>query len=354
VRHLHVSDLRNIREVHLPLQPGLNVLVGCNGQGKTSLLEALAILARGRSFRTEQLRSVVRWGQERASVRGLAVDQEHESHLQVEVTARARRLKLGGSDVTPRGYNGRLEVAFYSTERLKVVRGTMRERRQYFDRSAAALWPAYRRLLRDYQRAQTQRGAAIESGSRDLAVWDDALVALGAQLRCRRASYLALLQAALDGGYRPAAERYTVGLDLAELPADEEDARRQLRAELDQRRADERARRRGLVGPHRDPIRLHVDGHDASHTASSGQIRSLLLALTLAALDVYRNQTGRTAVALLDDLDSELDEQRLRRLCHEVVTRGQAVVTTAHPRWPTRLDDPPSVFEVVAGAVRPA
>jgi DNA replication and repair protein RecF len=97
-----------------------------------------------------------------------------------------------------------------------------------------------------------------------------------------------------------------------------------------------------------------VDGEEAADVASSGQARSLLLALTLAAIEVYRQERGEAPVALLDDLDSELDEERLRVLCGTVAERGQALVTTAHRDWVARLDGLGRVFEVRDGRVRAA
>ena len=95
-----------------------------------------------------------------------------------------------------------------------------------------------------------------------------------------------------------------------------------------------------------------IDGRDAAETASSGQARSLLLALTLAALQLHQQESGRPAVALLDDLDSELDEQRAALLCGEVVRRGQALVTTAHQRWAESLRPLGGVYHVSEGRVR--
>jgi DNA replication and repair protein RecF len=108
------------------------------------------------------------------------------------------------------------------------------------------------------------------------------------------------------------------------------------------------------VGPHRDAVALQVAGEDAAIAASSGQARSLLLALTLAAIEVYRRERGETPVALLDDLDSELDEERAVALCRAVAERGQAVVTTAHPDWVSRLGGLGRVFHVSDGRVRAA
>jgi DNA replication and repair protein RecF len=338
VERLEVRDLRNIRDAAVTLEPGLNVFVGRNAQGKTSLLEAVALLARGRSFRTERVQQLIRRGAPFA--RATAVTRaaaRPQSALQVDVRPEGRTLQVDGSPVGPQAYQGRLEAVVYSTDRLRIVRGAMKERRAYLDRGAAALWPAYRRTLREYEQVVRQRNACLERGGRDLEAWDERLVALGGALRHRRAGYAARLQAALRAGYRPQGETYDVALPEEAAGGSEADQQALLREQVALRRRDEMRARRSLAGPHRDAVGLNIDGVDAAEHASSGQARSLLLALALAALAVYREERGTTAVALLDDLDSELDEARAAQLCHEVAASGQALVTTAHPGWARRL-----------------
>jgi len=357
VERLEVSELRNIEKGELVLGSGLNLLVGSNAQGKTSLLEAVGLLARGRSFRTEQTAAAIRRGAPALQARGSTVDGAggRTTRLEVEIRPGTRRFRVDGRDVAPRDYQGRLEVAVYATDRLRVIRGPMRERRAMLDRGASTLWPGFRQEARDYERVLAQRNAALEAGRDDLEAWDERFVALGARLRHRRADYARRLRAALrnGGGFPVGREAY----DLApepEPPADEEAQRAMLREQVHGARSAERRARRSLVGPHRDAIALRVDGEEAADVASSGQARSLLLALTLAAIEVYRQERGEAPVALLDDLDSELDEERLRILCRTVAERGQALVTTAHRDWVARLAGLGNVFEVRDGRVRAA
>jgi DNA replication and repair protein RecF len=262
---------------------------------------------------------------------------------------------VDGREVTPRDYQGRLEAVVYATDRLRIVHGPARERRQFLDRSASALWPAYRQTLREFERALRQRNAALEAGGRGLDAWDEPYAALGARLRLRRGVYVDKLNARLEQGYRAVGERYSVTIPGDPgAPAAEAARRAALAAELEIRRRDELRVRRTLAGPQRDPVRLEIDGRDATADASSGQARSLLLALTLATAELYRQERGETPVILLDDLDSELDEDRAHELCRQLVVRGQALVTTAHPAWAQRLPAPRRLFEVASGQVRAA
>jgi len=338
VERLEVRDLRNIRDAAVTLEPGLNLFVGRNAQGKTSLLEAVALLARGRSFRTERVQQLIRRGAPFARAAGVAnAASRRPVALQVDVRPEGRTLHVDGGQVGPAAYQGRLEAVVYSTDRLRIVRGPMKERRTYLDRGAAALWPAYRRTLREYEQVVRQRNACLERGGSDLEAWDERLIELGGALRHRRASYAARLRAALREGYRPQGETYDVELAAEVAGGSEAEQQATLRAQVELRRRDELRARRSLSGPHRDEVRLNIEGVDAAEHASSGQARSLLLALALATLAVYREERGVSAVALLDDLDSELDEARAAQLCREVSARGQALVTTAHPGWARRL-----------------
>ena len=349
VRRLRIRDLRNIQDETVDLHPGLNVFFGDNAQGKTSLLEAVGLVARGRSFRTDDAPSLIRRGAGGLLARADA-GEDAAAALEVELQPGRRAFRVDGRDVQPREYHGRLEVVVYSTDRLRVVRGSMRDRRQFLDRQAAALWPSYRADLAAFERVLVQRNAALESRRRDEEAWTESFVARGARLRHRRAAFAARLTSTLAGGYRPRGERYEV--NVRRHGASEEQERTALAEEVEANLPRERAAGRSLAGPHRDAVELLLDGRDVAEGASSGQARSLLLALAIASLQVYREESGRSAVALLDDLDSELDEERAGALCAEVARRGQALVTSAHPGWAESLRPLGSIYHVSGGAVR--
>jgi DNA replication and repair protein RecF len=351
MRHLDIKDVRNIAGASVDLHPGLNIFFGSNAQGKTSVLEAVGFVARGRSFRTENPRVAIRRGAPGLWARADAGEDGHFATLEVQLQPGGREFRVDGRHVRPGEYHGRLEVVVYSTDRLRVVRGPMRERRQFLDRSAAALWPAYRADVRAFERVLTQRNAALQAGVPDLPVWTERFVKLGARLRFRRAAYAARLGAVLADGFSPMGEVYEIHT-RPPCPASEADARDVLAEELASLARRERAFARTLAGPHRDGVELLLNGRDAAVEASSGQARSLLLALALASLEVYRQETGRTAVALLDDLDSELDHDRTQALCADVASRAQALVTSAHPGWARTLRSRGELFQVSDGKVQ--
>lgn len=336
----------------MDLDPGLNLFVGPNAQGKTSLLEAVGLLARGRSFRTEDLGEVPLRGRGGFEVRGAAARADREADLAFRWSPEARIFSVDHRPTTARDYHGRLEASVYSTDRLRVVHGPMRERRLYFDRAAASLSAAYRQDLRDYDRIVRQRNASLESQGGDKRAWDERLIEVGGRLRSRRQDYLGRINRALgETAFRPSGEGYEVQAEpLGTEPWGEAEHQVRLSDEVERNAGRERAARRSLVGPHRDAIHLRVDGQ-AARMASSGQVRSLLLALTLATLRVYREQASETAVALLDDLDSELDADRAAAVCRSMAEEGQVLVTSAHPEWAARLAGVGRHFRVSAGRV---
>jgi DNA replication and repair protein RecF len=351
MRHVDIEDVRNIAHASVDLHPGLNIFCGPNAQGKTSLLEAVGLVARGRSFRTENSRSAIRRGAAALRARAETGEDAHFSTLEVRLQPGQREFRVDGRHVRAGEYHGRLEVVVYSTDRLRVVRGPMRERRQFLDRSAGALWPAYRADVRAFEKVLTQRNAALQDGAPELGVWTERFVELGARLRFRRAAYAARLGGLLADGFSPMGEVYEIRTRPPRYPS-EAAAREALADELASLGRRERAVGRTLAGPHRDGVELLLNGREAAVESSSGQARSLLLALALASLEVYRQDTGRTAVALLDDLDSELDHDRTRALCADVASRAQALVTSAHPGWAQTLRSRGELFQVSDGKVR--
>ncbi len=216
------------------------------------------------------------------------------------------------------------------------------------------MWPAYRQALREYERVLLQRNATLQRHGGDLPAWDERLCAVGARLRHRRAGYVGRLQQSLSTGFSPRGERYGIAVAPGPLEGGEAAHAARLQSEVAAQKANEHRAGRSLAGPHRDAVTLTVDGQEASAFASSGQARSLLLALALASLEVYRAEVGTPAVALLDDLDSELDEERAVALCAEVARHGQALVTTAHEGWARRLGARGRLFAVEEGRVTAA
>lgn len=352
--HLWLHDFRNYESADLILPPGLTVVRGANGEGKTSLLEGIGYLATLASFRGVPGEALVREGATQAVVRGegerhgrqLLVEAEIALHGRGRVAVNKQRLRRS-SDLLDA-----LRVSVFAPDDLELVKGGPSARRRYLDDTLVALSPKHEATRRDLDRILRQRTALLrQSGGRltpDIAttldVWDSKLVAAGEALADARAALVADLEPALAKAYADLSP--TRGAVTASYDAPWRGAG--LAAALAEARADELRRGVCLVGPHRDDLTLRINAMPARTHASQGEQRSLALALRLAAHRLVADALDDVPVLLLDDVFSELDPARTENLLHHLPP-GQAVLTTAGP-LPAGAE-PEQVVTVTAGTL---
>jgi DNA replication and repair protein RecF len=344
VGHLWLVDFRCFTELDVGLGPGLTVLHGANGQGKTSLLEAVSWVARARSFRGVTDAALVRRGCEQAIVRAEVVTGDRRQLFEAELRAVGRnRILCNKQPVTrTRDLTGLLRVTVFSPDDLALVKEGPSLRRDYLDELLAMLAARYDAARTDYERVLRQRNALLRSGLRDehatstLEVFDEQLVHAASELVRGRLQLGARLAPAVDAAYAALAQEEAsvtatyeaewAGGVLTEVESS--DLEERMHAALAVRRRNEIDRGLTLVGPHRDEWALAVNGLDARTQASQGEQRTLALAMRLAGHAVVTDLTGVAPVLLLDDVFSELDAGRARSLVQNLPS-GQTLVTTA-------------------------
>lgn len=345
---LWLHDFRCYPEVELVPAPGVTAVLGGNGQGKTSLLEAIGWVATTRSFRGVPDRALVREGTERAVIRAAVERGDRERLVEAEISRSGRNRVQVNRQGVPRAkvLAETLLVTVFSPDDLELVKGGPSGRRRYLDGLLAASLPRFGTEKGEYERVLKQRNALLKQGIRDagaqatLAVWDEQLIDRGARLVEGRLELLERLEGPLRRAYAEVAGAgpgsavsgtYRADwLDDAAVPGGPtyDDLVEALTRAVEQRRHQEAERRQTLVGPHRDEWALAVGGFDARTHASQGEQRSLALALRLAAHRVTADSVGEPPVLLLDDVFSELDHARSRALVDHL-PEGQALVTTA-------------------------
>jgi DNA replication and repair protein RecF len=369
---LAVADWRCYDSADVALEPGVSVLVGPNGEGKTNLVEAIAYLSTLGSHRVASDAPLVRSGAGRAAIRGQVQRDGRAVTIEVEVVpGRANRAKVNGSPVPrPREILGLLRTVLFAPEDLSLVKGDPDGRRRFLDDLLVAQQPRWAGVRADHDRVLKQRNALLKTAVharragggadwRALDVWDEHLAAAGGELLAGR---LALVDSLVE----PAGEAYrdvsAAGGELRlcyqpclQLPAGERDAAvltAVLGAELARRRPEEVERGVCLVGPHRDDLLLTLGELPVKGYASHGESWSVALALRLASWRLLRDglTDGGDPVLLLDDVFAELDTGRRTRLAELVAPAEQVVITAAV------AEDIPAVlsgarFDVMAGAV---
>nr|WP_211177767.1 DNA replication/repair protein RecF [Pseudonocardia acidicola] len=338
-----VADFRSWERAELDLEPGVTVLVGSNGVGKTNLVEAIGYLATLGSHRVATDAPLIRRGADRAIVRGLVVNQGRELGVELEITpGKANRARVNRAPVArPRDVLGILRSVLFAPEDLALVRGDPGERRRFLDDLLVARFPRFAAVRTDYERVLRQRSALLKTARaggdlRTLDVWDGHLARHGAQLLAGRLDLvvgLAPLAEAAFAEVAPTSDPVTLAYRSSadapggELPQAAGELETLLLEQLSRVRRQEVERGVCLVGPHRDDLELRLGDGPAKGYASHGESWALALALRLASYRLLQADDVEP-VLILDDVFAELDARRRRALA-AVAARAEQVIITA-------------------------
>jgi DNA replication and repair protein RecF len=357
LRQLVLTDFRNYQNASVSFAPGLTLVVGANGHGKTNLLEAIGWLATQSSFRGVGADVLVREGCDRSLLQADAEREGRSLTIECEINRSGRNRAFLNRQRVRRSHEllAAVRTTVFSPDDLALLKGGPAGRRRFIDDTLVFETPRHDGVRVEFERIIRQRNALLRqsSGRLDadaaftLDVWDTKLAAVGDVLGSLRADLVARLEPVVTGAYArlagpgAAAELVYVarwrghpeGLLGALREAHDDDVRRGVTT----------------VGPHRDDFVIRLSGHDARTHASQGEQRSLALALRLAAHDIVTKAAGSAPVLLLDDVFSELDPARSAALLR-VLPISQSILTTAGAIPPGATPD--QVVRVQAGEVR--
>ena len=356
---IRLLDLRGYASLDATFGPGPHLVWGPNAAGKTSLLEAMVLLAWGRSHRTSADGELIRWGTDLARVEGVIGSDTVELAVVragANGTAGRKRIRVNGLGRRAAGLAGILRVVVFAPEEMLLIAGSPSLRRAVLDQLAAAGSPAYADALTTYGRTLQQRNSLLraireEGASRDeLRFWDGSFLDAGGAIVEERRRLLATMAEPLAAAHaeiapdEAAADRLSLRYATNAPPLPGEPARDALARRLAETAEKEVWNGSTLVGPHRDDLVFELAGRDLATFASRGQQRTAILALKLAELDVVTAIDGRPPLLLLDDVFSELDPDRRSHLVRRIAALPQAFVTT------TTLDDLDPELRAIATA----
>lgn len=363
LNNIAIRDFRNYETLSLDFAPGVNLLVGQNAQGKTNLLEAIAYLGSGKSFRAQKTGELLRFGADFADIEGTVFSQDREQSLRWVLFSGSRPRQIWRNGVkrkTAGEISGVLNTVLFCPEDLMVLKTGAAPRRRLGDQALCALRPNYDAALAEYNRILDRKSRILKDHFEDPSVlailpdYNQRLCQVGALLISYRARfYESLGRAAAEyhGAFSGGKEDFSLEYQTVSAVKDPfapvsqltedllEHLERHYRAELETAQC--------LTGPHKDDFQVCLSGIDLKAFGSQGQTRTAAISLKLAVRELYRRESGEEPVLLLDDVLSELDPARQDFVLNQIKT-GQVFITCCEPGRFTKLG---RTIEIEKGSV---
>ncbi len=341
---------------------GLNIIYGDNAQGKTNWLEAIYLLATTKSFRAQRLQETIRFDEDLAVVRGrVAQSEEIRRDLQITLQGNTKSILVNGKRETIARYLGQLHTVAFTADELEVVRGMPEARRKFIDKGVVSLHPAYVQTLADYNRVIKQKNRLLQDASESemsierigeiIAPWNEQLTHLSAAIHRARVDYVERLNSNLVHRLFEREDITIRYVSSLEGKGDLSDYENLIASRLQFRLQAEIAAGYSLIGPHRDDLEILFDGRDMRAFGSSGQQRSALITLDLAAISVYYSWHNEYPLFLIDDVDAELDRKRISYLLEYLEGRTQTFITTSKESLVEQFVARANVYRIRDGTV---
>lgn len=337
IKKLSLHNFRNYEEETFTFSEGINVLFGKNAQGKTNCAEAVYYLCTGSSLRIRHDRQLIRVGAECASIRAEAQSKYGAVTLEADIYENKREFRVNGNKIA-RAVDllGNMNSVFFSPGELRLIQDGPDERRRFLNLSISQTSRSYCTALLRYNKILDQRNNLLKNRDVELVletlpVWDEQLATYAAVIVRHRKNYirqLSPLAAEAHAFLTDGKEKLELS-DEKEYGESEEEIKEKLTREFFS--SYERDIRLGFtsVGPHRDDVKIRIDGKDAKGYASQGQTRTAALSMKLAEVEIFKNLAGEAPVLILDDVMSELDLTRRKKLLSRVKDL-QCILTCTH------------------------
>lgn len=360
---IRTSGFRNLMPDRVCLAEGLNIFFGPNAQGKTNFLEAVALLADGRSFRGARITEMIRSGESDACIEGQISGDNTELNLKVYMNRSSRQYHIDDKPVSDlREFLGRFSYVVYASECMAIVDGDPSARRNFLDHGYFGLKPSYLLTLRSYRKILKSRNATIKQApdnERLITAWNEPLCRYGASIAHSRRLYLEQVCRQAEEEYRCLAddkEQLTIEYSSQWMTKetletnDEKCIYENMRDGLEREISSDIRRGSTMIGPHRDELRIMIDGKDIRWYGSRGQKRTALMAMKLAELRVFHAEKNEFPVLILDDMSSEFDEYRRDSLIQALPENIQILISHTE-KLHDHFDQPAQYFKMANGCV---
>ncbi|MEE8335449.1 MAG: DNA replication and repair protein RecF [Candidatus Neomarinimicrobiota bacterium] len=331
IKKIDMISFRNHNHIELEFGSGINVIWGENGSGKTSILEAIYLLAIGRSFRTRRLLEIISDEKEQMAVTGSFYDGTREQTITFNQTRTGqRKIKINGTPAAGiREIIGKNPVVLLSPEEQNITKGSPGDRRTYFDKLFSMISRQYLNILSDYTRILKQRNALLRQEQKvpagiEFTVWNEELSRLGVQLWEKRAEIMSSFQAELGH----VSKKYTsLEIKIETMVSSKMLDQRTFMSELKKRENRDKILGWTSIGPHRDEMSFLFNQRPLREFGSQGEHKIALVFIKLAELQLIQKEKKQTPTLLLDDLFAKLDIKRSEAIFDLLSGKAQTLIT---------------------------
>ena len=366
LKDLQLTGYRNYEKAEVDFSKNINVFLGENAQGKTNMMESIYVLAMARSHRTANDKELVGWDQDYAKVTGRIAKNQGGFPLEIVLSKKGKKAKLNHLEQKKlSAYIGHLNVILFAPEDLSLVKGAPSVRRKFLDMEMGQMSPIYLHHLVEYQKILKQRNQYLKQARyKDkidqtfLEVLNEQLAAEGAEVLFERFKFTKRLEEWAQPIHQAISqEKGQLQIEYASSVSvrsetDKESLRQDLLNQFDKNQQRELDQGATVSGPHRDDLRFYINDKNVQTYGSQGQQRTTALSVKLAEIELMYEMTGEYPVLLLDDVLSELDDDRQTHLLKSIQDKVQTFLTT------TSLDgvkkellNDPRIFRVSNGKI---
>lgn len=366
IKEISLRSYRNYDTLDLSFSPRLNVFLGENAQGKTNLLESIYVLSFARSHRSNNEKEMIRWEQEFARIEGKVEKNDSSFDLTMIISNKGKKTKINGLEQNKLShYVGHLNVILFAPEDLLLVKGSPQTRRRFLDMEIGQINANYLYNLSKYQTVLKQRNQYLKkiafSGNKDLVYLDvlsEQLAETGSLVLYHRLQFIQRLEKwantihqKITYGKEVLTIEYKSSLNLEEKMSEKE-LYEMLLSELKEATDKDLKQLTTSAGPHRDDLLFFVNDKNVQNFGSQGQQRTTALSLKLAEIELINDEIGEYPILLLDDVLSELDDDRQIHLMEYIENKLQTFLTTTSlTHLENKLKIIPEIFNISQGIV---
>lgn len=365
VKNIRLINFRNYNNLFLELNKNINIFIGKNAQGKTNLLEAIYICATGKSFRTNRDRELINFNKNEAYIGSQVVIDKSEKLIEIKLdTNGPKRIKINKLELNNlKELDSGLNIVVFSPDDLKLVKSGPAERRNFIDMSISQMRPVYKYNLNRYNKVLFQRNNLLKSNKSKsdiinlLEIFDFQLAKIGTEIMISRIVFinkLSKITSSIHNKLTLGKERLTLeyNSNINFNTIDKDNIEKSFLKELKKNKDKDLYTGITSIGPHRDDIKIKVNGLDARIFASQGQQRTVVLSIKLSEVEIINIDKGVYPVLLLDDVFSELDLDRRKYLTKSFKKMQTIITSTEMANFDDLRDIDKSLYYVENGKIK--